>query len=104
MTSPQKAALSRHEASSGTACWTGRGEVRVAQALPTAESIESANRTTTATRPASTREDRRSPMDEHLRDPHRSGPDDDDEEDREDAEEYRKDDLDWNLLRLLLRP
>src|SRR4051794_77822 len=104
MTSPQKAAVSRHEASSGTAWWTGRGELTVVEALPTAESIDSANRTTTATRPGSTRWDRRSPTCEHLRDPDRSGTDDDDEEDREDAQEHRKNDLHRNLLRLLLRP
>src|SRR4051794_25984173 len=103
MTSPQKATVSTHEASSGTARCTGRGAVRVVQALPTAESIDSANRTTTATRPASTRGDRRSPMDEHLRDPDRSRTDDQDEEDREDAEQHRENDLHRNLLRLLLR-
>src|ERR671932_301313 len=103
-TRAQKTTVSTLEASSSAAWGTGMAEVTVTQALPTAESMDSANRTTTVTRPASTRSGRGSAMDEHLGDPDRAGTDDDDEEDREDADEDREDDLHRDLLRLLLRP
>src|SRR5919202_911428 len=102
-TRAQKTTVSTLEASSSAAWGTGRAEVTVTQALPTAESIDSANRTTTAMRPASTRRGRGSAMDEHLGDPDRAGTDHDDEEDREDADQDREDDLHGDLLRLLLR-
>src|SRR4029453_1405114 len=99
-----KAAVSREETSSRAAWCTGRFEVAVTQALPTAESVDSVKRTTTATRARSMRPAPCPPMSAHLRDPDRSGPDDDDEEDREDADQDREDDLHGNLLCLLLRP
>src|SRR5438309_1095404 len=101
-TRAQKAAVSMLEASSSAACRIGTAAVTVTQALPLAESIDRANRTTTATRPMSRGRDAGSAMNEDLGDPNRTGTDDDDEEDREDEEQDREKDLHGDLLRLLL--